>query len=157
MESQSRLRQELKSNPTWNQSAKDIESLPYLSAVTKEVLRLHCPVRATSRSATEDDLIPLDHPITLKDGSTTSAIRVQRGDIIVLPIHALNTEDRTWGDGMTFRPERFIEDEEHEFFEGGLIDEAKNLKNGWSGLQTFTVGPRNCIGMRSKCMRDLIF
>lgn len=156
LESQRRLRKELKSNPSWRNSAKDIdESLPYLSAVSKEVLRLFAPVRATTREATESDVIPLDNPIEMKDGSKSNSFRVQKGDIIWLDIVGLNTEVETWGeDAKIFRPERFIDDENHEFFEGGLTKEAREIKNGWSGLQTFTIGPRNCIGMRSELILD---
>ncbi|MCO5606324.1 hypothetical protein L7F22_060511 [Adiantum nelumboides] len=106
------------------------------------------PIRQTRREATEDDEIPLENPITLKDGTVTKSFKVSKGDVIYIPLHSLNVESDTWGpDSEVFRPERWLEPD-HQYYEEGLYSKAKDLKTGWKGLQTFAVGPRNCIGMR---------
>lgn len=121
---------------------------PYLNAFTTEVLRMFPPIRQTRREVTEDDEIPLESPITLKDGTVTKSFKVSKGDILYIPLHSLNMELDTWGpDSETFRPERWLEPD-HPYYEGGLYSKANDLKTGWNGLQTFAVGPRNCIGMR---------
>jgi len=108
---------------------------------------MYSPIRQTRRQATEDDVIPLESPITLRDGSRSNSFKISKGDVLYVPLHSLNVESDTWGDGETFRPERWLESD-HQYFEGGLSEKARDLKTGWNGLQTFAVGPRNCIGMR---------
>jgi cytochrome P450 len=71
---QKKLREELRtlpSNPTMDQ----LNSLPYLENVVREVLRLHAPVPGTMRSATEDVILPVSEPYRDRDGKTRSEIR----------------------------------------------------------------------------------
>ena len=41
----------------------ELNALPYLDAVVREVLRLHSPVQSTLRVAMKDDIIPLAEKI----------------------------------------------------------------------------------------------
>lgn len=62
LEIQSKLREECfslsKSDPTMD----ELSSLPFLDSVVRETLRLHPPVESASRTATRDDIIPLERP-----------------------------------------------------------------------------------------------
>lgn len=40
----------------------ELSSLPFLDSVVRETLRLHPPVESASRTATRDDIIPLERP-----------------------------------------------------------------------------------------------
>jgi cytochrome P450 len=51
-----------------------LEALPYLDAVVRETLRLDPPVDVSARVAMQDDIIPLEKPIVLKDGRTVDHI-----------------------------------------------------------------------------------
>jgi cytochrome P450 len=53
----------------------DLNGLPYLDAFVRETLRLHSPVATLTKSATEDDMIPLDKPFIDSKGNTQRAIK----------------------------------------------------------------------------------
>jgi cytochrome P450 len=155
-ETQSRLRNELLHPPrecsTWRENLRALDSLPYLDAVTREVLRLYSPAHSIPRTcaASKEDVIPLGKPILLRDGTWTEHIRIGAGDDVVIPQKWMNVDQSTWGpDANEFKPERWIEDTEHPYYAGGLPARVKNCKSsGWSHLMTFSIGPRNCIGYR---------
>ncbi|PWN53839.1 cytochrome P450 [Violaceomyces palustris] len=148
LRAQQRLRAELSSAENWDTDAKGLDSLVYLDAVCREVLRLHNPVMQVRRGVTQPDVIPLSEPIRLADGTMTKAVSVVPGDSVILPIRFMNTDEKIWGpDSNKFVPERWLPSD-HEFYRGELPDSVKDVKYGWSHIQTFTVGPRNCIGMR---------
>jgi len=46
----------------------ELNTLPYLDAVVREVLRLYPPVVSTRRVATRDDIIPLAEKLQDKNG-----------------------------------------------------------------------------------------
>ncbi|KAH8928151.1 cytochrome P450, partial [Atractiella rhizophila] len=78
-----------------------INSLPYLEACVREILRLHPPVASTARSPVADDYIPLS------DGKR---LRVRKGQRIQIGIEACNKLKSVWGeDAAEFRPERWLE------------------------------------------------
>jgi hypothetical protein len=52
-----------------------LNTLPYLEAVVREVLRLYAPVSSTQRIAVHDAEIPLQKPFTDKRGVLQSTIR----------------------------------------------------------------------------------
>jgi len=52
----------------------ELNSLPYLDAVVREVLRLHAPVGSTIRMANKDDVLPLSTPVKGKDGRLLEGI-----------------------------------------------------------------------------------
>jgi len=65
---QTTLREELFTISTDNPTMDELNSLPYLDAFVREVLRLYAPVSSTVRMANRDDVIPLAAPVRGKDG-----------------------------------------------------------------------------------------
>ena len=65
---QAKLRNELLAFPGDKPTMDDLNGLPYLDAVVREVLRLHSPVPSTLRVATKDDVIPLSEKIKKSNG-----------------------------------------------------------------------------------------
>ncbi|KAJ4159445.1 uncharacterized protein LMH87_008346 [Akanthomyces muscarius] len=151
---QTRLREELLAPPSgcenWKSDWKALDTLPYLDAMCREVLRLYSPAHSIPRTCAKDDVIPLSKPIKLRDGSVASEIRIGRGDDVVIPQKWMNVDPALWGsDTDTFKPERWLQDEKHKYYVGGLNPVISGQKHsGWSSLMTFSVGPRNCIGYK---------
>jgi cytochrome P450 len=71
---QSKLRDELRAAPS-NPSMDELNALPYLEKVSREVLRLHSPVVFTIRAATEDTVVPVSKPYVDRYGKTRNEIR----------------------------------------------------------------------------------
>ncbi|KAL7281930.1 hypothetical protein ACG7TL_003397 [Trametes sanguinea] len=142
-EKQARLREELKeqfpnSDPTWEQLTNGA-GLHYLDAVVHEILRLHAPLAMTSRMAAKDDIIPLSEPLRLPNGELTDHVAVPAGQHITVPIAAINTSTKFWGeDAREFRPERWLTAE-------GIPKKAQEVQ-GHRHLLTFVDGPRMCLG-----------
>ena len=65
---QTTLREELFTISTDNPTMDELNSLPYLDAFVREVLRLYAPVSSTVRMANRDDIIPLAAPVRGKNG-----------------------------------------------------------------------------------------
>jgi len=115
-------------------------NLPYLDAVTKEVLRMF-PVGAhAERLALADDVLPLRKPLVTPTGEILTSIRIKKGQVIAAPSVAINRDNAVWGDGWTFRPERWLTP--------GQLPSPSETTLGWSQLFTFSEGPRMCIGYR---------
>jgi len=99
-------------------------TLPYLNAVCKEVLRVDSPVQITVREAAKDDEL--------------CGYKVPKGTKIIIPPTVVHFHPDIWGpDADKFLPERFTE-------QGKLPEQAK----GPYANLTFIAGPRNCIGHR---------
>jgi hypothetical protein len=73
--SQSKLREELLSLDTDTPTMDQLNALPYLDMVVREVLRIHAPVPSTIRVAMKDDVIPLSEPFVDKHGKMQYEIR----------------------------------------------------------------------------------
>jgi cytochrome P450 len=56
-------------------SMEELNALPYLGAVTREVLRLYAPVRSTNRMANNDGFIPVGKPFVDRNGKTQNSIK----------------------------------------------------------------------------------
>ncbi|KAH9928826.1 cytochrome P450 [Fomitopsis serialis] len=136
-EIQDKLRLEVSRLPSgdaaWEQL---IDGLPYLDAVLHETLRLHPPLGDTTRVAVENDIIPLFHPVKTATGASVDRIFISKGQLVTVPIQAINTSPRFWGpDAKEFQPERFLT-------EGGIPKQIPGHKH----LLTFVSGPRLCLG-----------
>ncbi|KAJ7826170.1 cytochrome P450 [Mycena olivaceomarginata] len=137
VEIQTRLRNELLTVDNENPSMDDLNALPYLDCVVRETMRAHAPVVATFRAATRDDVIPLETPYMDRSGTVHETLRL--GQLIVVPILALNRDPAIWGpDAHQFIPERW--------------ERSPPISTGipglWSHMMTFLGGPRACIGYR---------
>ncbi|KAJ6457452.1 cytochrome P450 [Mycena vitilis] len=145
---QTRLRNELLAVSTEDPSMDELNALPYLDCVVRETLRLHAPVPATMRVATQDDVVPLSQPYTDTKGVVHETLRVKRGQTIVIPVLAMNRDKKIWGqDAMEFIPERWE-------------SEISNALPGvWGHMLSFLGGPRACIGYRFSLveMKALLF
>ncbi|KAF9235972.1 cytochrome P450 [Melanogaster broomeanus] len=149
-EIQIKLRDELISVDTETLSMDDLMALPYLDAVVKETLRVNPPIMQTPRTAMRDDLIPLKRPFTDKRGAVHDRIRIMKGDLIVIPIVAMNTSEELWGpDAHEFKPERWE----------NVPEAVSDIPGVWNHLLTFLGGPRGCIGYRFAVveMKALLF
>ena len=72
---QNTLRAELLEYPTDQPTMEQLNSLSYLDAVVREVMRIHAPVGSTERVAVQDDVIPLDNEFTDRNGVKRKEIR----------------------------------------------------------------------------------
>lgn len=74
---QLRLRQEMLTLSTEEPTMDDLNSLPYLDRVVREILRYHSVVPGTARVASQDDVIPLDTPFYDKYGKVHDRIQYE--------------------------------------------------------------------------------
>ena len=99
---QKRLREELQSLRSVEDMT-EVDKLPYLNAVVQETLRLCPPAHSTIRVAMEDDMIPLSHPIKLRNGTIMREVHIRKGSYVHIPIEGLNMSKDIWGeDALTF-------------------------------------------------------
>ena len=93
------------------------------------------------QQAMEDDVVPLSTPTrAAAGGATTDRVAIARGTIITVPIRSIHLSEDIWGpDAKTFRPERWLSDDEP------AATRAREL-SGHRHLLTFFDGPRICIG-----------
>ncbi|KAG9128435.1 hypothetical protein FRC07_012543 [Ceratobasidium sp. 392] len=139
-EVQRKLRQELLESGLGDEpSMTDLDKLSYLDNVVHETLRLYPAVPATVREAAHDVHIPVSSSFKDRAGAEHTSILVQKGDMIILPILAMNRSKDIWGEDSTeFRPERW----------DNLPEAAKTMPGVWGHLMTFIQGNRSCIGYR---------
>lgn len=72
---QTRLREEMMQIPTETPNLDQLNALPFLDNVVREVLRLYAVVSSIGRAACEDDVIPLSKPIKDRNGNMVTEIR----------------------------------------------------------------------------------
>ncbi|KAJ2934733.1 hypothetical protein H1R20_g2374, partial [Candolleomyces eurysporus] len=139
-EVQAKLREELNQlggDPTWEQITL---GLPYLDAVTQEVLRMHTPVDNLIRETQQDDVIPLSKPIHTSTGELVSEIVLAKGQGIHIPLVLINNSEEIWGpDVKEFKPERWLDPDTT------LKGDAKAIQ-GHHHIMSFSDGPRFCLG-----------
>ena len=94
-------------SPTSPSLDDDLQRLGYLDWVIREALRLYAPVSSTMRvcdSRRGWDEIPLAGTVTDKYGRVSNSVRIRRGDIVSIPIAAVNRRKEVWGeDAMEFK------------------------------------------------------
>ncbi|EIN09200.1 cytochrome P450 [Punctularia strigosozonata HHB-11173 SS5] len=112
-------------------------ALPYLEAVTREVLRVKAVLMVISRAAAGDDVIPLQYPVP---GTGATELHVKAGQSIMIPVRdGVNVDPKLWGDdAAVFRPERWLEPD-------GLPEGARSIRAQGHTL-TFGDGPKVCLG-----------
>ncbi|BDD06218.1 cytochrome P450 [Aureibacter tunicatorum] len=76
------------------ESMNDLRSLPYLTAIIKEGLRLYPPAWSLGREALEDDHF--------------NDIKINKGDTLLVSIFHLHRNSKYWEDPDEFKPERFF-------------------------------------------------
>ncbi|KAJ7714562.1 cytochrome P450 [Mycena olivaceomarginata] len=122
----------------------------YLEHVVRETMRVHAPVMFTQRKAMKDDVLPLSKPYIDKEGRAHDSLPIPKGQMIHIPILAINTDKEIWGEDSTeFKPERWEK----------LPDAVSEIPGVWANLLTFFAGPHNCIGFRFSLveMKALLF
>ncbi|KAJ6551196.1 cytochrome P450 [Mycena capillaripes] len=147
---QTRLRNELLAVSTDDPTMDELNVLPYLDCVVREVLRLHAPVPSTTRVATQDDVVPLAAPFTDLEGVVHETLKVTKGQSITIPILLMNRDKTIWGpDAEEFVPERWESE----------TPISNSLPGVWGHMLTFLGGPRACIGYRFSLveMKALLF
>lgn len=118
---QDRVLTELQENWTASDGLDALDSLPTLSRVVRECLRLYPPILYMARTLAEDDEL---------DG-----YKLPAGIDVRVPILALHRSVKIWGDDAAeFNPDRFLKE-----------GELKRTKMYWL---PFLYGPRSCIGQR---------
>jgi cytochrome P450 len=109
------------------------------------------------REATQDDIIPLAHPITTSTGETLTSIPIRKGQVVHLPIENVNMSTHIWGpDAREFKPERWLRPDTSVEAEGsggegmrtGVPPEVGDGPGVWPNMMTFIDGPRRCVGYR---------
>ncbi|KIP05284.1 hypothetical protein PHLGIDRAFT_119933 [Phlebiopsis gigantea 11061_1 CR5-6] len=136
---QMKLREELLQVPTDDPTMDELNGLPYLDMFVKEIMRHHSPVPMTLRMAMQDDVIPVDLPFEDKKGRVRDYIEIKKGDMVVIPIQAINRSKKLWGqDAHEFRPERWKD----------VPEKANHVPGVWANQMTFLGGPHACIGYR---------
>ena len=86
---QDRLRDELQDAPL-NLDYNELNSLEYLDAICREVLRLHPSIPTTERDTLKDWVVPLRYPIKGIDGRMIHEVGIKKGTTIVVSIRGAN-------------------------------------------------------------------
>ncbi|KAJ7801588.1 cytochrome P450 [Mycena olivaceomarginata] len=136
---QTKLRKELLTVSTDNPTMDELNSLPYLESVVRETLRIYSPVTFRHRMAMQEDVLPLSKPYVDKEGEPHNSLVIPKGQIIYIPILAVNTDKDIWGpDAREWKPERWET----------IPEEVSAIPTVWGNLLTFFAGPHNCVGSR---------
>ncbi|KAF8270007.1 cytochrome P450 [Lactarius quietus] len=145
-----KLNAEARAFHTDTPSMDELNEMKYLDYFTREVLRLYAPVPQTDRVAREDTVVPVGEPYVDRHGVKRNEIRLQKGDVINIPIRAIHRLKSLWGeDADEFRPERWE----------AIPEAVKSLPGVFSNLLTFLAGAHACIGYRFSIieMKALLF
>ncbi|KAL9884644.1 uncharacterized protein ACN427_011407 [Glossina fuscipes fuscipes] len=126
-ERQEQLRNEIKEKLGSSNDFDIINSLPYLDACIHETLRLFPPFFST-KVCTE---------AIAYNNKNSHSINIEKGDVVILPLHAIMSDEDYYDNPHLFEPERFLE-------ENGGLKKYKDMGVYYG----FGDGPRSCLGMR---------
>ncbi|KAK7015260.1 cytochrome P450 [Favolaschia claudopus] len=124
---QVRLREELrdakaKKAPGEDLDYTELEKLPLLDAVVREMMRIYSPVTFVWRQTTKDVVVPLTYPIrSIINGEETKELLIHQGTAPML---------------RNFKPERWLNRTQGE----------SKLPGAYSGMMTFLSGAKVCPG-----------
>ncbi|KAJ6511636.1 cytochrome P450 [Mycena vulgaris] len=140
---QQRLRVELqeakaKKAPGEDLDFNELERLPLLDAVVREMLRIYSPVTFVWRQTKKDVVVPLTYPIRSEiTGEETTELLIEEGTAVYLGLSAANRSTAIWGpDAAEFKPERWLNRSQNE----------SKLPGAYSGMMTFLSGAKVCPG-----------
>jgi len=120
-------------------SVNDFDSMPYLLAVVKEILRHHPAAVEIVRVATKDDVLPITKPFAGVSGKVYTELYVPAGTLVSVSVTGYNLNKDLWGpDAYEFRPERWLD----------MKEEPDSRVGVYGNLSTFSGGVRSCIGWR---------
>ncbi|CAK5266376.1 unnamed protein product [Mycena citricolor] len=136
---QDKLRRELLSLQTETPTMDELNTLTFFETVLKEVLRLYSPVVFVHREAHQDDVLSLSKPYVDRWGISHEALPISKGQLITIPILAINTNKEIWGeDALEFKPERWDK----------LPEAVQSIPGVWGHQLTFLTGVHSCIGFQ---------
>ncbi|KAJ7616471.1 cytochrome P450 [Roridomyces roridus] len=136
---QQQLREELFTLGTEEPTMDELNSLRLLERIVRETLRLHAPVVFLTRMAMQDNILPLSRPYIDRDGKEHYNLPIAKGQMMHIPILAVNTDKKIWGDdALEFKPQRW----------DALPEAVNGIPGVWANLLTFFAGPHACIGFR---------
>ncbi|KAF9778983.1 cytochrome P450 [Thelephora terrestris] len=120
-------------------TANDFDSMPYLLAVGKEILRVYPSSPEVQRTPSKDDVLPLSKSLVGLSGKLHEELPIPAGTIVTISILAYNLNKDIWGpDAYEFRPERWLE----------MNEKPESPLGVYGNLATFSGGHRGCIGWR---------
>ena len=99
-----------------------LQTLPYLDAVIHESMRRHPPIAGLERVCTKEYAVP------------NSNIVIRKGDLVRVDNIGICFDPDVYTNPMNYNPERFLKENAAELNPYGFLN--------------FSLGPRNCIGMR---------
>jgi cytochrome P450 len=76
----------------------DLDALPYLNAVTMEILRTNAVATWVIRKATKDAIVPLETPVLGRDGKMMDHFEVSKGTNMNISILPMNVDADYWGE-----------------------------------------------------------
>ncbi|KAG8746586.1 cytochrome P450-dit2 [Ceratobasidium sp. 414] len=86
-----------------------IDTLPYLDAICREVLRMMPPVGMIKRVCLEDTVLPLKYPVNTSKGLQNS-VAITKGTEVSVGIEGINHDKDIWGpDADQFVPDRWLD------------------------------------------------
>ena len=71
-------------------SSSDFDSMPFLQAFVREVLRFHPAVPHNYRQALRDDVLPLSKPLRTISGKLVNEVHIPKGTRLTLSVAAYN-------------------------------------------------------------------